>query len=280
MQVTSHDSGSAAAASHAKFKSDISAIANLAQSKVEVDKKMAEFHKKKDDESASSVPSCPEEDTSDQDDDMEFSSFMPVGGGGLLSRKSRPSAAETAKRRRVEEIARVSSIGEFQLPLPEEVEEDAPPDIKDVKAGKGNKQAEKIAKVVAMFEKKRAEFDDATLLQGKLRARVFTQLSKQLEDGARKIVAEPEYTEMSKQMLEFAEQAKAKWEMMQKLTKVDAKNATIVTDAELELIAQLRSSVVAKLILACATTLLKDIEDAGWSCGDAIVFFSVLSSVF
>ena len=268
MQASVHDSGSAAAASHAKFKSDINTISNLAQSKVEVDKKIADF-RKKDDDTACSVPSGPEEDISDQDDDMQFSSFMPVVAGGYS--KKQPRATEAPKRRRT--LSPVDSLGPgglAEVSLPSDVGLDAligaptPVNMADVKGQpKGNKQAEKNAKVVTMFEKKQSDFDDSNLLQGKLRARSFTQLAKQLEEGARKIMAEPEYTDVSKKMLEFADQAKAKWELMQKLTKADVKSATIVTADELNLACTLRSSIVAKLILASASTLLKEIEDAG-----------------
>ena len=172
-----------------------------------------------------------EEDVQEQDDDLEFSSYVvpnPVAAQPKKgpSRVPRGGDDPVSKRRRT--MGNLSQafpeIPEFVPETDMELEKDETPDsvvpTPFMDAPKRTSKAEeKIAKVIKMYNDKKAAFSDEALLEGKLKSRAFSALQKSLEQGANQIVSEPDCADIAKEMLEFPDMVTAKWNLFQKLAK-------------------------------------------------------------
>lgn len=127
--------------------------------------------------------------------------------------------------------------------------------------------SEKIQKVLATWESKQASFDEQILWDGKLKSRVFNGLSKALEDGANKIIGEEsEYLQgIAKDMLDFTEKAKSKFDLFQKIRKNVRESVVNLTEDDQRILMSLRNgkSLIPKIMMHCCSTLLKEIEEKG-----------------
>ena len=126
---------------------------------------------------------------------------------------------------------------------------------------------EGVQKVLATWESKQAAFDEQILWEGKIKARSFNGLSKALEDAANKIIGDDsEYLQgIAKDMLDFTEKARAKFDLFAKLKKQVRQNVEALSDEELKILKTLRNgrSLIPKIMMHCCSSLLKEIEDTG-----------------
>lgn len=219
-----------------------------------------------------------EEDEPEQDDDLEFSSYVtpqPSSSrkGATNTRFPRGEDTAAAKRRRT--LAN-PFLGEMQAHMPEledrdDTEISAPTPFIEAPT-RTSKAEEKIAKVIKLFNDKKAAFSDEILFEGKVKSRAFSALQKALEQGANQIVSEPDYAHIAKEMVEFPESVTAKWNLFQRFKKEKLTDVLVnLQGNELELMASLRSSMVSKVILSVAGGLLKDIEDMLGSWGPGVI---------
>ncbi len=235
-----------------------------------MNKKIADYQaREKEEVSSVGVSTATEEDELEHDDDMEFSSYV-VPNGPSSSKKAPPSRVrddQFPKRRRTTHLP---SAGLSEMPLPElgpinPFKDDflgADPTPFPEPPKRTSKAEDKSAKVIKMYNDKKAAFSDEILFEGKLKSRAFPALQKSVEQGANQIVGGAEYADLAKEMLEFPDTVTAKWNLFQKLAKQKLTDVlTTLEETELDLMATLRSSLVSKVILAVAGGLLKDIED-------------------
>ena len=283
-QVSKHDSGSAAAKSHAKQVQDIHSIRKQAMSKADVAKRLAAA--KEDDQKSLAVSTGSEGDTELDEFDLGFSSFAPPCGAATgqsgpapkrapkLTRDNVAAASldNQSKRRRTAEPAgsapaAAAAEGRFakraSLPM-------VPPfsDVSDAPASAGENA--KVTKSRTTFVTKKAGFSDELLWEGKMRARAFPSLSKGCEDLASKIIAEPcGGAELAQEILDFPDAAQLKFDIFVQMKKDSAFSLGELSDDQLKMLQNLHPSLLSKIIMHVGGLFLKDIEEKLWAGGSS-----------
>ena len=188
-----------AAATYAKHKADIDAVKSQMQSASEVEKKVADLQERGMEEVASTGVSTADELESEvEDKDLEFSSFVPSSSAALPSASTRKAPKgpkqsvggpkETDPKRR--RLDCWDALGRMVPPAPGAASSAAAPAV--VGKPEATASKDKIDKVANLLEAKQSSFSDDALWEGKIRQRAFEQLSRQLEEGANKVIADPQ----------------------------------------------------------------------------------------
>ena len=268
-----HESGAAAAAAFAKHKSDIEGIAAHTQTIAEVQKKVKDFQEKSMGDEAASIGGTTADDCSEGEDDMQFSSYAPtaITKNRNNRRKLNEATTESEKRRRFSVFSLGAGGGSNGNTDTEEPELSGSGEV-----GGGDVVSDKVAKVLLAWDQKQEAFSDAALWEGKIKQRAFTSLSKALEDGANKIIGEEsERCQIAaKNMLDFTDKVKAKFDLCQKLKKNVRSSVADLSDADQALLTTLQPQLINKIIVYCCSQLLKDVEDIGCSQGEVKIHLS------
>jgi hypothetical protein len=120
---------------------------------------------------------------------------------------------------------------------------------------------DKIDKVANLFEVKKSSFIDDALWEGKIRQRAFEQLSRQLEEGANKVIADPQGEDLAREMLDFPESALKKFQVFQKLKKNPQSAVNTLEDAELKVMENISPALLSRIFIHIGVALLKNFEE-------------------
>lgn len=266
-KVGGHDSGSSAAATYAKHKADI-AVKSQMQSASEVEKKVADLQERGMEEVASTGVSTADELESEvEDKDLEFSSFVPSSSAALPSASTRKAPKgpklsvggpkETDPKRRRMDCW--DALGRMVPPAPGAASSAAAPAV--VGKPEATASKDKIDKVANLFEVKKSSFIDDALWEGKIRQRAFEQLSRQLEEGANKVIADPQGEDLAREMLDFPESALKKFQVFQKLKKNPQSAVNTLEDAELKVMENISPALLSRIFIHIGVALLKNFEE-------------------
>jgi hypothetical protein len=238
------------------------------QSASEVEKKVADLQERGMEEVASTGVSTADELESEvEDKDLEFSSFVPSSSAALPSASTRKAPKgpklsvggpkETDPKRRRMDCW--DALGRMVPPAPGAASSAAAPAV--VGKPEATASKDKIDKVANLFEVKKSSFSDDALWEGKIRQRAFEQLSRQLEEGANKVIADPQGEDLAREMLDFPESALKKFQVFQKLKKNPQSAVNTLEDAELKVMENISPALLSRIFIHIGVALLKNFEE-------------------